>query len=220
MPLINLGDAYNTKKDSKVYQARSEDRANLASVSKEYGYEYWDGDRKYGYGGYHYIEGYWTETAKQIIEHYHLNNDSSVLDIGCGKGYLLYEIKKLLPQIKVAGLDISDYAIADSKEEIRPYLSVGVAQSLPYENSEFDLVLCLSVLHNLYLYDLKEALLEIKRVSKKDSWISLVSYTNEQEKANLINWGLTVECFFTPKEWEFLFDEWGYMQDYSFRIFT
>lgn len=220
MPLINLGDAYNTKKESYIYQARIADRANLADVSKKYGYEYWDGDRKYGYGGYHYIEGYWTETAEKIIEHYQLDNNSSVLDIGCGKAYLLYEIKKLLPQIRVAGLDISEYALANAKEEVKPYLKVGGGQELPYDNSEFDLVLCLSVLHNLYLYDLKKALAEIMRVSKKDSWISVASYTTEQEKGNLIAWGLTVECFFTPQEWQFLFDEWGYNKDYSFRIFT
>lgn len=156
MPLIELGDVYNSKKESNVYQARRADRANLANVSKRYGQEYWDGDRKYGYGGYHYIEGYWTGTAKRIIEHYKLDNNSAVLDIGCGKGYLLYEIKQLLPGIKIAGLDISEYAVNHAKEEVRPYLNIGQGQSLPYGDAEFDLVLCLSVLHNLYLFDLKK----------------------------------------------------------------
>ena len=69
-------------------------------VASNYSFDYWDGDRKYGYGGYKYIEGRWETVAKKIIKTYLLTNNSKILDVGCGKGYLLFEIKKILPKIK------------------------------------------------------------------------------------------------------------------------
>ena len=91
-------------------------------VAKRYGQEYWDGPRKFGYGGFKFIPGRLTPVAKKLIKNYKLNNNSKLLDVGCGKGYLLYEIKKILPGIEIVGIDISSYAINKSKKEVRKYL--------------------------------------------------------------------------------------------------
>ena len=66
---------------------------------------------------------------------------------------------------------------------------------------------------------LKKALKEIMRVSRGKSYIVMESYRTEEEKANLLYWQLTCECFFTPAEWEWLFKEFGYTGDYSFIFF-
>lgn len=87
-----------------------------------------------------------------------------------------------------------------------------------HEDNSFDFVISIT-LHNLHIYDLKKAVQHIQRVSKGNSYIVVESYRNEVEKANLLYWQLTCECFYTPAEWEWLFDEWGYTGDYGFYIF-
>ena len=196
----------------------SDNKAECAAVAKKYGKDYWDGDRKYGYGGYRY-DGRWATLAKRLIDHYQLGPKSKILDVGCGKGFLLHELKKLLPTATIAGVDISDYAIENAKEEIRPFLKKGDAKKLDFASGEFDLVISITTLHNLYLYDLTSAIKEIARVSKGNGYIVVESYRNETEKMNLLYWQLTCEAFFTPKEWVWLFEQNGYSGDYEFICF-
>ena len=199
-------------------RVRRGDKAECAEVARRFGAEYWDGDRKYGYGGYHY-DGRWAPVAKSLVDHYDLAAGSRVLDVGCGKGYLLYELTRACPGIEVRGLDVSRYALEHAKEEVRSALDLGRAEELPYQTKGFDLVISITTLHNLYLPDLARALGEIERVKRGGSYIVVESYRNEQEKANLLHWQLTCECFFTPSEWEWLFDQFGYTGDYSFIYF-
>ena len=91
-------------------------------IASKYGFEYWDGNRKYGYGGYRYIPGRWKDVAKKLIKIYSLNNNSKILDVGCGKAFLLYEIKLILPKIKICGFDISSYAISKAKDSIKKFI--------------------------------------------------------------------------------------------------
>ena len=142
-----------------------------------------------------------------------------ILDIGCGKGFILYEFKKLLLNCEVKGLDISSYAIKNAKNEVKNDLIVGNANHLPFEKDYFDLVISLNTLHNLYCYDMKKALSEIERVGKSKKYICIESYRNEFEKMNLLYWQVTCECFFTPKEWKWWFDLTDYKGAHSFIYF-
>ena len=210
------------KKTTRNYLERVArgDKAHCAEVAKRFGEDYWDGDRKYGYGGFRY-DGRWAPVARDLIEHYGLTNASRVLDVGCGKGFLLYEMKQILDGLDARGLDISEYALRHAKEEIKPCLTLGKAQELPYDDDSFDLVVSITTLHNLHIHDLEKAVQEIERVKKPGggSYIVVESYRNEQEKDNLLNWQLTCECFFTPDEWHWLFDRFGYTGDHSFICF-
>ena len=187
--------------------------------AKEYEADYWDGDRRYGYGGYKYLAGRWKPVAEALIKNYDLTNDSSVLDVGCGKAYLLYEMKLLLPGLKIAGFDISKHGISESKEEIRESLFIHRAQDkYPFKDNQFDLVISLGCLHNLKIFELAAAIKEIERVAK-NSYLMLESYRNEQELFNLQCWALTCESFFTPDEWKWIYDHFGYSGDYEFIYF-
>jgi ubiquinone/menaquinone biosynthesis C-methylase UbiE len=206
-----------TKRDY-VGRVTEADKGECAAVARQWGKDYWDGDRKYGYGGYKY-DGRWSVVAESMIQKYGLSDTSRILDVGCGKGFLLYELKKLLPGAEVRGVDISDYAIANSKEEIRDYLSVGDANQLDFDDNSFDLVYSITTLHNLRNFDLKSAVQGIQRVSTKHAYIAVESYRNEREKANLLYWQLTCLSFFSVEEWVWLFQEYGFTGDYEFIYF-
>ena len=144
-----------------------DDKVICMLKAKEYEEDYWDGDRRFGYGGYKYLSGWWKPVAEALIKNYNLNNNSSLLDVGCGKAYLLYEMKLLLPGLKIAGFDISEHGLAESKKEIRKFLFIHQAQEqYPFEDNEFDLVLSLGCFHNLRIFELQTALSEIERVGK------------------------------------------------------
>tara|TARA_B110000438_G_C15820462_1_gene654174 strand:+ start:6281 stop:6880 length:600 start_codon:yes stop_codon:yes gene_type:complete len=194
-------------------------KAECMVVAKKYSFNYWDGRRKYGYGGYRYIPGRWKNVAKKIIKKYKLNENSKILDVGCGKGFLLYEIQLLLPGIKISGFDISRYGISKSMKTIKNKLFVHKAQNkYPFKKKEFDLVISIGCLHNLEINDLKKAVKEIIRVGKK-AFILVESYRNEKELFNLQCWALTCNSFFNNKEWKWLFKEFSYKGDYELIYF-
>ncbi len=206
-----------TKRD---YLARvtERDKAECAELAKRWGRDYWDGDRTTGYGGMRY-DGRWRLVAEKMVAHYGIKPGHRILDVGCGKGFLLYEFTQVVPGVEVTGLDISDYAIEHAKEEIKPVLKQGHANNLPFEDTSFDFVVSITTLHNLYLFDLMDALREIERVGCEGKYVAVESYRNEHEKANLLYWHLTCECFFAPQEWQWVFDQVGYSGDHGFIYF-
>ena len=208
------------KKTERDYLGRinSYPKAEAAQKAKQWGYDYWDGDRRICYGGYHY-DGRWAKVAEAMIKHYHLKPGDRVLDVGCGKGFLVHDFTQVLPGVEVAGIDISSYAIENAKPEVKPFLQVNHAKSLPFEDNSFDLVFSINTLHNLYCHELDTALREIERVSKKNKYICVESYRNEEEKVNLLYWQVTCEMFCTPEEWQWWFDLCGYTGDHSFIYF-
>jgi SAM-dependent methyltransferase len=209
----------STKRD---YLARVNDpeypKPKAAELAKKWDYDYWDGDRRICYGGYRYMEGRWEKVARAMADHYKLKAGDKILDVGCGKGYLLYDFTKVVPGIDVTGLEISPYAIANAKEEIKDRIKLGNATALPFPDKSFDLVFSLTTLHNLHTYDLDKALREVERVGR-NKYICVESYRNEQEKANLLYWQVTCESFCTPEEWDWWFRLTGYTGDYSFIYF-
>lgn len=201
------------------YLARMiDEKVHCMKIARQYGQEYWDGDRRYGYGGYRY-DGRWETVARELIRSYDLPENSKVLDVGCGKGFLLYEFKRLLPRATVRGFDISSYAISNAKEEIRDRLFVRPAQKpYPFRDKEFDLVVSLTTLYNLPLDEMVTALQEVERVGK-NKYITLESFRNEQELFHLQCWALTCESFFRPEQWVWIFNQFGYTGDYEFIYF-
>lgn len=210
----------STKRD---YLSRVNDsdypKEKASKLAKKFDFDYWDGDRRICYGGYKYIPGRWEKVARKMIEHYKLNSNSKILDIGCGKGYLLYEFTKLIPEIKIFGLDISKYAVKNSKKEVSNFIKLGNATILPYESNFFDLVISINTLHCLNSYELDSALREMERVGKLNKYLCVESYRNEKEKVNLLYWQVTCEAFNNPKAWKWWFKSTGYTGDYSFIYF-
>lgn len=209
-----------TKRD---YLARVNDpdfpKAKAAELAKQWGYDYWDGDRRINYGGYRYMEGRWEKVARAMADHYGIKAGDKILDVGCGKGFLMFDWTKVVPGVEIYGIDISEYAIQNAKEEIKDRVRIGNATSLPWSDGEFDLVYSLNTLHNLHNYELDKALREIERVGKNNKYICVESYRNEEEKVNLLYWQVTCEAFNSPDAWQWWFKQTGYTGDHSFIYF-
>lgn len=209
-----------TKRD---YLARVNDidypKYKASEIAKKYDFDYWDGDRRINYGGYKYMPGRWSPVADLMKTTYDLKPGQKVLDIGCGKGFQMFELTQSVPGIEVFGVDVSRYAFDNAKEEIKENIIVSCASDLPFEDNYFDFVFSINTLHNLKIDKLFSAIKEINRVSKNNKYICVESYRNELEKQNLLYWQVTCESFYSPEEWEWIFKSNGYSGDYSFIYF-
>jgi SAM-dependent methyltransferase len=207
------------KRTKRDYLARMvDDKVHCMLKAKEYEVDYWDGDRRYGYGGYRY-DGRWKAVAKHLIDHYHLGPTARILDVGCGKAHLLYELKQLLPESDVTGFDVSRHGLSDAPEQIRPSLFRYRAQDpYPWGDRHFDLVISFGCLHNLRVFELERAVREIERVGAQ-KYIMVESYRSELEQFNLECWALTAESLFDTAEWIWLYRHFGYSGDYEFIYF-
>ena len=210
---INLLKKYpKTKRDlsKRGNEKTEEDRI----IARRFDKEFFDGDRKNGYGGYYYNSKFWTEVVKDLNNFYKLKNGSKILDIGCGKGFMLFDFMKLNPNFVLEGIDISDYAITNAVPEVKKFLKVGDAKNLPYEDNSFDLVISINTTHNLEINQCKKALSEMERVSRKDKYLIVDAYSNEIEKDRIFAWNLTAKTILSTNEWISLFEEASYTGHY------
>lgn len=196
--------------DNKVYCMKE---------AKKYGKKYWDGNRRFGYGGYKYIPGRWAPVAKKLIKNYSLKKGSKILDVGCGKGFLLYEMLKIIPGLKIYGCDLSSYALKRNfKIDNLKVFKLDIKNKIPFKSKNFDLVLSINTLHNLKIFDLENAIKEINRVGKK-KYIAVESFKNDQQLFNLQCWALTCQSFFSKDEWQWLYKKLKYSGDFEFIYF-
>jgi SAM-dependent methyltransferase len=211
----HLGTHPGIKRD---YDARAASKTpqNVA-LAKEFGFDFFDGDREVGYGGYRY-DGRWVAVAERLRDYYELAPDAAILDVGCGKGFLLHDLKELMPACTVAGVDVSEYAIEHAMEDVKPFLRVASGDALPYPDDSFDLVMSINSIHNLPLDRCKVGLREMERVSRAHKYVTLDAWYTEEEHENLLKWMLTAESYLHADDWRKVFDEVGYTGDYHWFI--
>jgi ubiquinone/menaquinone biosynthesis C-methylase UbiE len=207
----------NTKRN---LQKRAEDKdPDVIAISKQFGKEYWDGERKYGYGGYRY-DGRWRPVARDIIAHFGLNAGMRVLDVGCGKGFLVKDLMLECPGLEAFGLDISRYALMHCEKEIVGRLHLGSAESLPFPDRSFDCVLSINTIHNLPRPRAVMAMREIQRLSGGRAFVQVDSYRTAEEREVAMSWILTAEFHDYPDGWLRLYAEAGYTGDYYWTVLT
>jgi ubiquinone/menaquinone biosynthesis C-methylase UbiE len=216
---INLLRSLPETKRDVERRKEAKDPAVVAKA-KEYGAEYFDGDRKYGYGGYRY-DGRWEPVARDILQHYGLivgSNYYNVLDVGCAKGFLVYDLWLTGALVESYGLDVSRYALMNCHPDVVGRLHLGSAHQLNFPDNSFDLVLSINTLHNLPRQLALKALKEIMRVSKGPAFIQVDSYDTPEQKERFEDWVLTAEFHGYPDDWLQLFSEAGYEGDYDWTV--
>lgn len=216
MPEVNLLDIYpnlNRDVEWRFKNLTNEQR----EIARRFGKEFFDGDRLWGYGGYGY-DNRWKIVVERFRDYYCLTSDSSVLDVGCAKGFMLYEFMNIIPGIKVAGIDISSYALSNALPAVKPFLVLGNARDLPFPDHYFDLVISINTVHNLELEECKKAIAEIERVKKKYAFLVLDSYRNAREEDRMRKWNITGKTILSVDEWVKVFEEVGYTGDYYWFI--
>lgn len=214
---IDLMENYPQAKrnlEERAAERTEEDRA----VARRFDQEFFDGDRKYGYGGFSYQSRFWEPVVPTFKEKYNLSADSKVLDVGCAKGFMMYDFQRLIPGITVKGIDVSEYAVENAKEEVKEHIQVADARKLPFEDNSFDLVISINTIHNLNREDCKIALQEIERVSKAHKFLTVDAYRNDDEKVRMDMWNLTALTYMRVDQWEDFFKEAGYTGDYYWFI--
>lgn len=214
---VNLFDMYpkiQRDVDERWRSVRVADRL----AARRFGRQFFDGGRNQGYGGYTYLSKYTEPVVKRMKKFYSLSSKSRVLDVGSGKGFLLYELRKQIPGITVAGIEISEYGVQNTMEDVKPYVVVGNAKKLPYADKTFDLVLAVNTIHNLPLEECFESLKEIERVSRKDKYIVLDAWKTEEERQRMSKWVLTGVSYYSTDDWKELFKLAGYTGDFYWFI--
>jgi len=187
-------------------------------IARKFGKEFFDGDRSHGYGGFSYNPKFWSPVVPTLIKYFSLSSNTSLLDVGCAKGFMLNDIAKAIEGISLKGIDISEYAIANSIEGMRQNLVVANAKDLPFDNNSFDVVISINTVHNLEKDELAQALQEIERVSKDKSFITVDAYKSEAEKQRMYAWNLTAKTIMSVDEWVSFFNDVGYTGDYYWFI--
>lgn len=213
---VNFLQSLHTATQRDYLARMNAEKPTCMRVAKLYGKDYWDGDRKYGYGGYRY-DGRWKPVAETMTKHYNLSEKDLILDIGCGKGYLLSEFKG--DSYNRFGIDISKYALKDMQDR-EPKLSYDPCTNIPWNKKYFDFVYSINVFHNLSYKDLKKSIKQMVRVSKDKRYICVESYRTEEELCNLQCWALTCQSFYSPDDWKNILEDNGYSGDVEFIYFS
>lgn len=188
------------------------------SIARQFGKEFFDGDRSTGYGGFSYSPRFWQPVIPTFQQHWNLTSNSSVLDVGCAKGFMMHDMAELIPGISVHGIDVSNYAIENAIPSMKPFVEIGSAIKLPYPDKSFDVVISINTIHNLERGECLRALQEIERVSRIGAFVTVDAYNNEEEKQRMYAWNLTAKTIMSVNEWVNFFEEAGYTGDYFWFI--
>ncbi len=187
-------------------------------IARQFGRAFFDGERRHGYGGFSYNPRFWQPVVPTFRDHYGLTAESSLLDVGCAKGFMLYDFAQLIPGITVKGIDVSAYAIENAVDAIKPHVQVADASALPFPDKSFDVVISINTIHNLPRDECGRALREIERVARKGAFVTVDAYRNDQERERMLAWNLTAQTIMHVDEWKAFFAQHGYRGDYYWFI--
>jgi SAM-dependent methyltransferase len=205
----------NYPKAKRNIEARGQEKTEKDRlIARKFGKEFFDGDRSHGYGGFSYNSRFWTPVVPTLKEYFNLTSDSSLLDVGCAKGFMLHDIDATIQGINIKGVDVSEYAITNAIENMKKNIQVADARDLPFEDNSFDVVISINTIHNLEKNELAKALQEIERVSRGKSFITVDAYNSDEEKERMYAWNLTAKTIMSVDEWISFFSEVGYTGDY------
>ena len=215
---LNLMARYPTAARGSFLKRREVLTDDEVNISKEFGREYFDGDRKFGLGGYHYDPKFFTPVVEDFIKYYGIQSGDRILDIGCAKGFMLYDFTRLVPGISVSGIDVSKYCMEQAISPMKPFIVEGSCDELPYPDNSFDFVFSIATIHNLDERGIEKSLREIVRVTKKGAFIKVNGYSNDEERERINGWNIVASKPLAVEKWIDLFAKTGYQYDFDFFV--
>lgn len=212
---LDLLAKYPRGKRDPAARAKEKTLEDIA-IARQFGREFFDGERRHGYGGYSASPERWKGVVADLIDQYDAYwTGFSVLDVGCAKGGLVQALNYL--DILAAGIDVSRYAIENAPRAAKPHVIIGCATNLPWGPKSFNLVISINTIHNLDRAGVIQALQEIERVGKR-AYVTVDTYRNEEERQRMFDWNLTAQTILHVNEWLELFKEAGYTGDYGWFV--
>ena len=196
-------------------QEKTEDDRRIA---RRFDRAFFDGERRHGYGGFNYHPRFWQPVASTFRDHFGLKAGDSLLDVGCAKGFMMHDFAETIPGLKVAGIDVSAYAIENAIEDMKPYVQVADASALPFPDQSFDVVVSINTIHNLDRENCGKALREMQRVARRGAFLTVDAYRDDEERERMLAWNLTAQTIMHTEEWKAFFAENGYTGDYFWFI--
>lgn len=187
-------------------------------IARRFDREFFDGDRRHGYGGFGYMPRFWQPVVPTLREHFKLKAGDKLLDVGSAKGFMLHDLTEMIPGLIVKGVDISAYAIENTIEDMKPHVQVANAVDLPFPDKAFDVVISINTIHNLDRPDCAKALREIERVATRGAFLTVDAYRDDAERERMMAWNLTAKTIMHTEEWKKFFAENGYTGDYCWFI--
>lgn len=215
MAEINLLKTY--PKAARDISGRLDGKEANRALALKFGFEYFDGPREQGYGGYRY-DGRWVPIAETVVAHFGLKPGNRVLDVGCAKGFLVKDLTDVCPGLQVYGLDISNYALTHAHRDVAGRAVRGSCDALPFDDGAFDAVICINTIHNLEPKRCAAAIRELQRVSQGRAFIQVDAYRSAAERQMFEDWMLTARSYWMPEEWTSVFAACGYTGDYYWTI--
>ena len=211
-----LANYPKSKRDAKARGAEKTEEDRV--IARRFDRAFFDGERRHGYGGFSYNPRFWEPVVPDLQSHFDLTDSSSLLDVGCAKGFMLHDLDRLIPGIALKGIDVSEYAIENAIDSMKPHVSVADAKKLPFPDDSFDAVMSVNTIHNLDRDECGRALQEIERVSRGKSFVTVDAYHDDEEKELMEAWNLTARTVMHVDEWRTFFNEVGYSGDYYWFI--
>ena len=209
----------NYPKSKRDVSSRANEKTDAdREIARKFDKAFFDGERRHGYGGFNYHPRFWKPVIPTFKNHWNLQTGTSILDVGCAKGFMLHDLKEEIAGIQVAGIDISEYAISNAMETVKSVVQVANAKELPFSDNCFDVVISINTIHNLEPAECAQALKEIERVSKVGSFITVDAFRTDEEKTRMFDWNLTAKTILSVDDWEKLYEEVGYTGDYYWFI--